>query len=423
MSVVRRKPALAAAAVLLALTAPAALTAVTLGAGQASAASVATWDKVAACESGGNWSINTGNGYYGGLQFSKSTWDAYGGTRYASYAHQATKQQQILIAEKVLAGQGQGAWPVCGPRAALGADHADPYPSTPSYPDPSTLAVGTLVKSPNGPSVKVLIGGAGLAVAGSDVAPDGYDLGRIVLIDDARFNALPGDPPAGTVVHDMAGGSSRYVTIGGSALPISGADWTADGYDTRPDMGVPTSWLQNALRTPLPTGTVVHDIAGGPSRYVVVDGSALPISGTEWFADGYNQRADMGIPSTYLNAVVSSRLPDRTVVKAGSGSSSVYVMAGGMAVPLTAADYSGLGYDKRPLNTVPGTWLTAAAAKPAPADGTLLLSPDNTTVWLVTNGGSKKALTQADFGPGKYSFNDVVIVPTTLTANLPFTTS
>ncbi|WP_106849796.1 resuscitation-promoting factor [Blastococcus sp. Marseille-P5729] len=72
------------------------------------------WDAVAQCESTGNWSINTGNGYYGGLQFSASTWKAYGGHAYAPNAHLATKAQQIAIAEKVLAGQGRGAWPHCG---------------------------------------------------------------------------------------------------------------------------------------------------------------------------------------------------------------------------------------------------------------------------------------------------------------------
>ncbi|MFD0354494.1 transglycosylase family protein [Streptomyces sp. NPDC127110] len=85
-----------------------------MAAGTASAATAAEWDKVAACESGGNWSINTGNGYYGGLQFSASTWAAYGGKAYAAQANQATKGQQIAIAEKVLKGQGKGAWPHCG---------------------------------------------------------------------------------------------------------------------------------------------------------------------------------------------------------------------------------------------------------------------------------------------------------------------
>ena len=72
------------------------------------------WDAVAQCESGGDWSINTGNGYYGGLQFSSSTWLAFGGGVYAPRADLAAKSQQIAIAEKVLAAQGKGAWPVCG---------------------------------------------------------------------------------------------------------------------------------------------------------------------------------------------------------------------------------------------------------------------------------------------------------------------
>ncbi|MFF2995138.1 transglycosylase family protein [Streptomyces sp. NPDC057950] len=87
--------------------------------GVAHAADVDTWNKVAACESGDNWSINTGNGYYGGLQFTQSTWEAYGGKVYAHRADQATKDQQIAIAEKVLKGQGPGAWPVCSVRAGL----------------------------------------------------------------------------------------------------------------------------------------------------------------------------------------------------------------------------------------------------------------------------------------------------------------
>src|SRR5215212_5657467 len=68
------------------------------------------WDALAQCESGGRWNINTGNGYSGGLQFTQSTWAAYGGTQYASSAAGATREQQIAVAERVLAGQGAGAW-------------------------------------------------------------------------------------------------------------------------------------------------------------------------------------------------------------------------------------------------------------------------------------------------------------------------
>ncbi|UED85940.1 transglycosylase family protein [Streptomyces profundus] len=90
-----------------------------VGATGASAASVDTWDAVAQCESGGDWSINTGNGYYGGLQFSQSSWEAAGGTQYAARADQATKEQQISAAEQLLAMQGPGAWPTCGAQAGL----------------------------------------------------------------------------------------------------------------------------------------------------------------------------------------------------------------------------------------------------------------------------------------------------------------
>ncbi|MGW6567285.1 transglycosylase family protein [Streptomyces sp. NPDC054975] len=109
-----RRPSKATRAVALAGVAGVAVAAPLMTAGTASAATVSEWDKVAQCESGGNWSINTGNGYYGGLQFSSSTWAAFGGTAYAATADQASKSQQIAIAEKVLAGQGKGAWPSCG---------------------------------------------------------------------------------------------------------------------------------------------------------------------------------------------------------------------------------------------------------------------------------------------------------------------
>ena len=72
------------------------------------------WGAIAACESGGNWGTNTGNGFYGGLQFSEGTWLANGGGRYSSTAAGASQSQQISVAQRVLASQGIGAWPVCG---------------------------------------------------------------------------------------------------------------------------------------------------------------------------------------------------------------------------------------------------------------------------------------------------------------------
>ncbi|CAN5586157.1 resuscitation-promoting factor protein RpfA [soil metagenome] len=94
----------------------------------AQAASESTWDAIAGCESGNNWSINTGNGYYGGLQFAQGTWEGFGGTTYAARADLATRGQQIAIAERVLAGQGWGAWPTCSARLGLRSTDAGGSP-------------------------------------------------------------------------------------------------------------------------------------------------------------------------------------------------------------------------------------------------------------------------------------------------------
>lgn len=90
------------------------VTAVSILAGIAAADPGVNWDAVARCESGGNWAVNTGNGFYGGLQFTMSTWRANGGV---GNPVNATREQQIAVAERVLRSQGIGAWPVCGKHA------------------------------------------------------------------------------------------------------------------------------------------------------------------------------------------------------------------------------------------------------------------------------------------------------------------
>ncbi|MER5752084.1 transglycosylase family protein [Streptomyces sp. NPDC002088] len=122
-----------------ALLAPLGLLAAT---GNAAAADGGVWDRIAQCESGGNWHINTGNGYYGGLQFSAGTWRAYGGSAYAPTADRATRAQQIAVATKVQGAQGWGAWPTCAARAgasggapaapASGSATTESAPSKPS---------------------------------------------------------------------------------------------------------------------------------------------------------------------------------------------------------------------------------------------------------------------------------------------------
>jgi resuscitation-promoting factor RpfA len=92
-------------------------------AGTASAAPESAWDKLAQCESGGNWSTNTGNGYYGGIQFNASTWRAFGGS---GMPHQASRAEQIAVAERTLAAQGWNAWPACSRKMGLRGNAAEP---------------------------------------------------------------------------------------------------------------------------------------------------------------------------------------------------------------------------------------------------------------------------------------------------------
>jgi hypothetical protein len=115
---VRRRRGVAAIAATLGATAI--VSAVAPAPAQAFTRHVGTvWGRVSECESSRRWHINTGNGYYGGLQFSRSTWVGFHGRKYARRADLATRAEQIEVARRVLAAQGPGAWPVCGPRAGL----------------------------------------------------------------------------------------------------------------------------------------------------------------------------------------------------------------------------------------------------------------------------------------------------------------
>lgn len=118
-----------------AVVAGVAATALFVGVSSASADSV-NWDAIAQCESGGNWSINTGNGFYGGLQFVPSTWRSNGGS---GMPQNASREEQIRVAENVLKSQGIGAWPVCGKRGGSSAP-VKPQKSQPKASTPKNTA-------------------------------------------------------------------------------------------------------------------------------------------------------------------------------------------------------------------------------------------------------------------------------------------
>ncbi|MGF7123999.1 transglycosylase family protein [Rhodococcus sp. BE178] len=141
-----------------------------LSTGTASAATH-NWDGVAQCESGGNWAIHTGNGYSGGLQFSQSTWTANGGT---GSPHNASKEEQIRVAENTLASQGPGAWPTCGQYLTEAAPEPAPAPAPApiAEPVPAPAVVGQV-------HAEWRVAAAGyvdqaLQVAGDTAAQHGY---------------------------------------------------------------------------------------------------------------------------------------------------------------------------------------------------------------------------------------------------------
>ena len=223
----------------------------------ASAASVATWDKVAQCESGGNWSINTGNGYYGGLQFTQSTWAGYGGTSYAAYADQATKQQQILIAEKVLADQGAGAW-TCSPGTGLATDHADPYPDDPGMTD---LAAGDLTGDGRADlvGVEVSTGKLWLYRGHADGSIDGGS--TRVEIGPGGWNGM-----SNLTVGDFNGDGKQDVvgvetSTGKLWLYRGHGDGTIDGGSTRTEMGTGWNSMNNLFAGDF-TGDGKDDLGG-----------------------------------------------------------------------------------------------------------------------------------------------------------------
>ncbi|WP_225826567.1 transglycosylase family protein [Streptomyces naphthomycinicus] len=286
-----------------------------VAAGTASAADAATWNKVAACESSGNWHVNTGNGYYGGLQFTQSTWEAYGGARYAPRADLAGRDEQIAVAERVLDGQGPGAWPVCSVRAGLsrgggGPDvHTDSAASRPARTGATT---------------------SGAAKTG---AP------RSASVEDVRPQTTPqsraGRAEMYTVVHgDTLSGIAGDHHVTGGWRTLYAGNRTTIGSD--PDLIMPGQRLSlngTATRTPPPKApkrkspsehpTTHHTPA--PTRHTIVApvtatvGTGYHVAGSHW-SKGYHTGVDFLVPTgTSVKAAAAGH-----VVAAGWGGSYGY---------------------------------------------------------------------------------------------------
>ena len=229
-------------------TAAAALT--VAGGSPASAASASTWERVAECESSGDWHINTGNGYYGGLQFTPSTWAAYGGRSYASRADFATRAQQIAVAERVLASQGPGAWPVCSVRAGLSRSSTRTAPAPQAAPAPAAVpaaqravayAIGKVSSAPylwggNGPVRFDCSGLTSQAWLHAGVAIPRTAVGQLQGLPRVSLSELrPGD----LVVYSFASYADHVALYIGSGR-------TVDTASHHPNGGVGYSSLQRA---------------------------------------------------------------------------------------------------------------------------------------------------------------------------------
>ncbi|GGH63231.1 LysM peptidoglycan-binding domain-containing protein [Rothia aerolata] len=189
----------------------------------ANAASVETWDALAQCESGGNWSINTGNGFSGGLQFTPSTWAAFGGTGSPT---NASKAEQIRVAENVLAGQGWGAWPACSAKLGLTASDASGTPNVAPAPKPATVAPQANqveeVKAPSAPVVQEV------PAAPAQEAPVAEAPAPAVVEAPA---APVAEAPAAPAVQAPAAKGTQYTVVAGDtlseiALAHGISDWT-----------------------------------------------------------------------------------------------------------------------------------------------------------------------------------------------------
>ncbi|MFI6651275.1 transglycosylase family protein [Streptomyces sp. NPDC050529] len=252
-----------------------------LGAAGAHAADASTWDRVAECESGGMWSADLGNGYYGGLQFSQEVWKSYGGDSYAERADLASRSQQIAVAEKVLEDQGPKAWPSCAVISGLAVDSGLPGvdPGTTPSADPTGSADPSASADPSEDDTASDDASSDATKptdeATGDAADEAKDKGGKPDAS-ASPSATPSTTPSGDASgaeEDPAGGQEKAGKHRGAPAPEEtrgsgrGADRDAGRHASRGDSG--------ARDTGAPAADGTYTVRAGDSLWAIADAQDL----------------------------------------------------------------------------------------------------------------------------------------------------
>ncbi|MEU6276299.1 transglycosylase family protein [Streptomyces populi] len=257
-----------------------------LAAASASAADGTTWDKVAQCESGGAWSSNEGNGYYGGLQLDQANWESHGGLEYAPTADQASRSQQIAVAEKVLADSGLAAWPTCGPLSGLAKGSGEVSVDTGVAGDSSNTEgeSGSYVSSglATSPSSSPSTGSSASADAGDSSAAAG-DTAKPSASQSSDSDAKAGKGGKSDKGDESANSGQKEASSEASATPGAGTGRHrgADAAESAADGGAESSAGRHAASAP----GVPSDAVGNSYIAEVVD-SLWSDSGTLGSEDG-----------------------------------------------------------------------------------------------------------------------------------------
>jgi hypothetical protein len=286
-------------------------------AGHAAAAPDSEWERVAACESGGNWGINTGNGYHGGLQFSQGTWAAHGGGEYASAANQASRDQQIAVAERVLASQGRGAWPVCGrglsgatPRNVV-ADAPQPDPAPAVEPAAFDAPMPPPPADPPPPDPAPPVDPAPVEPAAVDAppppappAPPAEPVQDVAADAPAPDAPAPDAPPppapqaeAVAIEEPAPGGAPQEVREASTVAQWTGVPQAPAPADPAPLPGLPID--------PAAAGSAMHDLQVPPQLAPMLDPAKLPSVDTNRLPTAPPQNLDPSYLKDLLKAIQS----------------------------------------------------------------------------------------------------------------------